>query len=116
MVPHRPRIFRALPHAKDASRETQAETKEGEVVTKADKLPAPVKKMIARVQKKKELTEPDAIAYMLGIATGRLAALWRYGTSLPEGKATKGVMVAGRRKRAERTKPIRIPPPAQTAE
>jgi hypothetical protein len=65
-------------------------------------LPSHVKKMIARVQKKKELTEPDAIAYMLGVAAGRLAALGRYGDTLPEGKLSKGVMIAGRRKRAER--------------
>lgn len=71
-----------------------------------DNLPAPVKQMIARVMKKRELSEPDAIAYMLGVATGRLNALWRYDKTLPEGKTTKGVMVPGKRKRAERAKAI----------
>lgn len=74
---------------------------------KTDKLPTPVKKMIARVMKKKELkNESEAMVYMLTIATGRLAALWRYDDSLPEGKTSKGVMVPGRRKRAERKAPI----------
>ncbi len=74
---------------------------------KTDKLPTPVKKMIARVMKKKNFaTEQEATVYMLTIATGRLAALWRYEESVPEGKSSKGVMVAGKRKRAERKPPI----------
>lgn len=66
-----------------------------------------VEKMIARVEKKKDLTHALAIEYMLGVATGRLAALWRYENSLPEGKVTKGILqVAGRKKRAEKTRKI----------
>jgi hypothetical protein len=66
-----------------------------------------VEKMIAKVQKKKELSEKDAIEYMLAVATGRLAALWRYDDTLPEGKKNKGVLVtSGRKKRAERAKAI----------
>lgn len=64
-------------------------------------------KMIAKVMKKKELSEKDAIEYMLAVATGRLTALWRYDETLPEGKRTKGILTtAGRKKRAERSKPI----------
>jgi hypothetical protein len=36
-----------------------------------------------------------------------LAALWRYDESLPEGMSNKGVLTtAGRKRRAERAKPI----------
>jgi len=73
---------------------------------------AQVEKMIVKVMKKRELKRDDAIAYMLTVATGRLAALWRYTDTVPEGKSSKGVMAAtGRRKRAERSKPIKAPAP-----
>lgn len=63
--------------------------------------------MIAKVMKKKELNEKEAIAYMLGVATGRLTALWRYDKSLPEGKQSKGILKpAGKKKRAEKSKII----------
>lgn len=68
---------------------------------------AEVSKMIVRVMKKKDCKEPEAIEYMLAVATGRLAALWRYDASLPDGKESKGVRVAGKRKAAERVKPIK---------
>jgi hypothetical protein len=63
-----------------------------------------VEKMIAKVMKKKELARNAAIDYMLVVAAGRLAALWRYDDSLPEGKTSKGVLTAtGRKKRAPKT-------------
>lgn len=67
-----------------------------------------VEKMIAKVMKKKELDRAPAIAYMLAVATGRLAALWRYDDSLPEGKQTKGILtLAGpRKKRAPKSPKI----------
>lgn len=66
-----------------------------------------VEKMIARVMKKKDIARPAAIDYMLAVATGRLAALWRYDESLPEGKTTKGVLTStGRKKRAPKTPKI----------
>jgi len=71
----------------------------------SEQLPA-VEKMIAKVMKRKEFTRAQAIAYMLLVATGRLSALWRYDDSLPEGKTSKGVILPGKRKRAERSKPI----------
>lgn len=73
--------------------------------------------MVTKVMKKKDLARPEALAYMLGVATGRLAALWRYETSLPEGKTTKGILtVAGRKKRAEKSKKISVLPPPMDAE
>lgn len=70
-------------------------------------LPA-VEKMISKVMKKKDLARNAAIDYMLTVATGRLAALWRYDESLPEGKLTKGILqLAGpRKKRAPKTPKI----------
>lgn len=65
-----------------------------------------VSKMIVRVMKKKDCKEPEAIEYMLAVATGRLAALWRYDNSLPDGKSSKGVRVPGKKKAAVRVKPI----------
>ena len=67
-----------------------------------------VEKMIAKVMRKKDLTRNDAIDYMLVVATGRLAALWRYDESVPEGKKTKGILtLAGpRKKRAPKTPKI----------
>lgn len=64
-----------------------------------------VEKMIAKVMRKKELSRNDAMDYMLAVATGRLAALWRYDESVPEGKRTKGILtLAGpRKKRAPKT-------------
>src|SRR6266571_2800751 len=63
-----------------------------------------VEKMIIKVMKKKDLGRNAAIDYMLIIATGRLAALWRYDESLPEGKLNKGVLtLVGRKKRAPKT-------------
>lgn len=80
----------------------------------SDKLPA-VEKMIAKVMKKKDLPRNAAIDYMLVVATGRLAALWRYDDSLPEGKKTKGVLaLAGRKKRAPKSP--KIAPAAAPAE
>lgn len=74
------------------------------------RLPA-TEKTIAKVQKKKELSEKEAIEYMLNVATGRLTALWRYDDSLPEGKRTKGVLTTvGRKKRADRSKAIKAAP------
>lgn len=66
-----------------------------------------VETMINKVMSKKDLTRAAAIDYMLVVATGRLAALWRYDKTLPEGKATKGILtVVGRKKRAEKTPSI----------
>lgn len=79
----------------------------------SDKLPA-VEKMIVKVMKKKDLARNAAIDYMLVVATGRLAALWRYDESLPEGKQSKGVLAAtGRKKRAAKTP--KIAPPVERA-
>lgn len=72
----------------------------------SDKLPA-VEKMIEKVQKKKDLSRNAAIDYMLAVATGRLAALWRYDESLPEGKTSKGILaISGRKKRAPKSPKI----------
>ena len=70
-----------------------------------------VEKMIAKVMKKKDLTSRTAaVDYMLVVATGRLAALWRYDDSLPEGKSTKGILaLAGRKKPAPKTPKIALP-------
>ena len=63
-----------------------------------------VEKMITEVMKHKDLNRNQAIDYMLIVATGRLRALWRYTESLPEGKATKGILeVKGRKQRAPKT-------------
>jgi hypothetical protein len=68
-----------------------------------------VEKMIAKVMKKRDLSRNDAMDYMLGVATGRLNALWRYDETLPEGKQTKGILqLAGRKKRAEKSPRISI--------
>lgn len=76
-----------------------------------------VNKMIARVMKKRGVSEAEAIEYMLTVATGRLAALWRYDDSLPEGKTSKGILVPkGNRKRAERSKPVKSVAPKAAAE
>lgn len=70
-----------------------------------------VEKMIAKVEKKKGLTRAQAIDYMLGVATGRLLALWRYDESLPEGKHSKGILTeAGRKKRAPKSQRIVVLP------
>ena len=69
-----------------------------------------VEKMIAKVMKRKDLSRNAAIDYMLVVATGRLAALWRYDESVPEGKENKGVLtLAGRKKRAPKTPKIALP-------
>ena len=73
------------------------------------KLTPEIDKMIAKVMKKKELKKDEAIAYMLAVATGRLAALWRYDDSLPDGKSSKGVRAPGKRKAAERVKAVKSP-------
>lgn len=74
-----------------------------------------VEKMIAKVMKKKEFERSEAIDYMLVVATGRLAALWRYDDSLPEGKKTKGILaLSGRKKRAPKSP--KIAPVAAPAE
>jgi|SRR5213083_816730 len=74
-----------------------------------------VEKMIAKVMKRKDLARAEAIDYMLVVATGRLAALWRYDESVPEGKPNKGVLaLVGRKKRAPKTP--KISPPADTAQ
>lgn len=73
-----------------------------------------VEKMIAKVEKKKDLTRAQAIDYMLGVATGRLLALWRYDESLPEGKTSKGILaVSGRKKRAEKSARIVVLPDSE---
>jgi hypothetical protein len=70
----------------------------------------PVEKMIAKVMKRKDLERAAAIDYMLVVATGRLAALWRYDESVPEGKKTKGVLgLVGRKQRAPKTPKIAVP-------
>ena len=80
-------------------------------------LPKEVESMVSKVMKKKDLERPEALAYMLGVATGRLAALWRYETSLPEGKTTKGILtIQGRKKRAEKSKKISVLPPPPNEE
>lgn len=72
-----------------------------------------VEKMIAKVMKKKDLSRNAAIDYMLGVATGRLSALWRYDDSLPVGKQSKGILQSvGRKKRAPKSKRISILPGA----
>lgn len=66
-----------------------------------------VEKMIAKVMKKKDLTRNAAMDYMLAVGAGRLAALWRYDDTLPEGKNTKGVFeLRARKKPAEKTSKI----------
>lgn len=66
-----------------------------------------VEKMIVKVMKKKELTRNAAMDYMLGVATGRLLALWRYDETVPEGKKTKGILqLAGRKQRAPKSPKI----------
>lgn len=66
-----------------------------------------VEKMIAKVMQKKGLSRAAAQDYMLIVATGRLAALWRYDSSLPDGKQTKGILrLAGRKKRAPKSPKI----------
>ena len=78
---------------------------------------AQVEKMIAKVMKGREVKRDDAIAYMLGVATGRLTALKRYADTVPEGKSSKGVMVpSGRKKRAERSKPVKVAAPVAETE
>jgi hypothetical protein len=48
---------------------------------------------------------------MLGVATGRLAALWRYDESLPEGKKSKGILAeVGRKKRAPKATRVVVLP------
>lgn len=74
-----------------------------------------VESMISKVMKKRGLTRNQAIDYMLGVATGRLAALWRYDATVPEGKVNKGVMIAGKKKRAEKTAKITILPDVDTS-
>lgn len=71
-----------------------------------------VEKMITKVMKKKDLPRNAAMDYMLVVATGRLAALWRYDESVPEGKTTKGILaLAGpRKKRAPKTPKISLLP------
>jgi type IV secretory pathway VirB10-like protein len=70
-----------------------------------------VEKMISKVMRKRDLTRAAAIHYMLIIATGRLAALWRYENTLPDGKVTKGILtLAGRKKRAPKTPKIAAAP------
>ena len=84
----------------------------------SEKLKA-VEKMIERVMKKRDLSRPAAIDYMLIVATGRLAALYRYDDSLPEGKATKGILqLAGRKQRAPKSPKIApsVAPPAAAKE
>ena len=63
-----------------------------------------IEKMIETVMKKRDLSYKDATEYMLGVATGRLAALWRYDKSVPEGKTSKGILkpASDRKKRAEK--------------
>jgi len=74
---------------------------------------AQVEKMIVKVMKNRELKRDDAIAYMLGVATGRLTALKRYSDTVPEGKTSKGVMVpSGRKKRADRSKAVKVAAPS----
>lgn len=75
-----------------------------------------VETMISKVMKKKDLSRAAAIDYMLVVATGRLAALWRYETTLPEGKPTKGILtLVGRKKRADKTPRIALPTDARLA-
>jgi hypothetical protein len=75
-----------------------------------DKVKA-VEKMIETVMQKKDLSRNDATYYMLAVATGRLAALWRYDKSLAElgeGKTSKGILVLSspRKKRAPKSPKI----------
>jgi len=77
-----------------------------------------VEKMITNVMKHRELSRAAAIDYMLGVATGRLLALGRYTSTLPDGKKTKGILaLAGRKKRAEKSPKIStLAPPAENSE
>lgn len=76
-----------------------------------------VEKMIGKVMKKKDASRAAAIDYMLIVATGRLAALWRYDESVPEGKPNKGVLgLVGRKKRAPKSPKIAPPVDASEAE
>lgn len=76
-----------------------------------------IEKMISKVMSKKGLPRTAAIGYMLGVATGRLNALWRYDKTLPDGKATKGILrLVGRKKRAPKSARIStLPTPAKRA-
>ena len=79
---------------------------------------APIEKMIEKVSKKKELKRDDAIKYMMAVATGRLAALWRYDDTLPEGKTSKGIFeLHGKKKPAARAgaKPAKAKPKKEAA-
>lgn len=72
----------------------------------SEKLKA-VEKMIADIQKDKEISRAAAIDYMLIVATGRLKALGRYTDTLPEGKRKKGILTTiGRKKRAPKSPKI----------
>lgn len=77
-----------------------------------------VEKMIVKVMKKRDLSRNAAIDYMLIVATGRLAALYRYDDSLPEGKYSKGILALAspRKKRAPKTPKIAPSVTAETKE
>ena len=64
-----------------------------------------VEKMIAKVMTHRDCARQAAIDYMLTVATGRLLALKRYESSVPEGKKHKGILtLAGpKKKRADKT-------------
>ena len=69
-----------------------------------------IEKMISQVMNKRGLSRAAAIGYMLGVATGRLNALKRYGKTLPEGKDTKGILrIVGRKKVAPKAPRITTP-------
>ncbi len=64
-----------------------------------------VEKMIAKVEKKKELSRPKAIEYMLEVATGRLAALWKY--AAVQDAPAKSKMAAKAKKPAKKKAPAK---------
>jgi hypothetical protein len=78
-----------------------------------EQIPA-IEKMITKVMKKKDFDRAPAVAYMLAVATGRLAALWRYDETLPEGKQSKGIFAPkGKKKPAAKSAKILYAPDAK---
>lgn len=60
-----------------------------------------VTKMIERVAKRRECSQAEAIEYMLDVATGRLAALWKYAKESDEKKPAKKKSAPKKKKAAK---------------
>lgn len=54
--------------------------------------PKDVEKMITKVMKRKDLSRGAAMHYIMALGVGKLLAQERYTASLPEGKASKGIL------------------------